>query len=76
MCQLKEMTDAEKYFFHKLTLEVKNVLKESQYKRLTTGKGILYYTGRILPNQKKKHHRKNHTSKERLTNQNIFLYQL
>ena len=36
-------------FFRKAMLEVKNFLKESQYKVIVTEKeGILYYTGRIL----------------------------
>lgn len=37
------------FFFRKAMLEVKNFLKESQYKVIVTEKeGILYYTGRIL----------------------------
>ena len=41
---------AENYFFKKATLEVKKFAKPSQYEKISTeAKGILYYSGRILP---------------------------
>ena len=48
----EEIKSAENYFFKKATAEIKHFLKENQYKRISKERdGILYYTGRILPNQ-------------------------
>ena len=48
----EEIKNAENYFFQKATAEIKHFMKENQYKRISKEKeGILYYTGRILPNQ-------------------------
>ena len=48
----EEIKNAENYFFQKTTAEIQHFMKENQYKRISKEKeGILYYTGRILPNQ-------------------------
>ena len=48
----EEIKNAENYFFQKATAEIKHFMKKNQYKRISKEKeGILYYTGRILPNQ-------------------------
>ena len=49
----KKINLAKLYFFKKVTSEVKQFLKPSQYQQITTEKdGILYYNGRILPTEK------------------------
>ena len=46
----KEIAEAENYFWHKGTEEVKQFVKAEKYKHLSTEvNGILVYTGRILP---------------------------
>ena len=46
----EEIHEAQEYFFRKATLERKHFLKKTTYKNITEErKGILYYTGRILP---------------------------
>ena len=48
-----EIRDAQQYFFQKATQEVLNFTKESEYTNISTMKdGVLYYTGRILPEQR------------------------
>ena len=47
-----EIEEGRKYFFRKATAEVKEFSKKSDYEKISTEKdGILYYTGRILPEQ-------------------------
>ena len=47
-----EIQRSENYFYHKATEEVKELSKPSRYERISSEKDkILYYTGRILPNQ-------------------------
>ena len=47
-----DIKNAENYFFQKANAEIKHFMKENQYKRISKEKeGILYYTGRVLPNQ-------------------------
>ena len=47
-----EITDAYNYFYEKATQEVLKFAKEDEYKNISKmNKGILYYTGRILPEQ-------------------------
>ena len=48
----EDIKNAENYFFQKANAEIKHFMKENQYKRISKEKeGILYYTGRVLPNQ-------------------------
>ena len=48
----EKIKNAENHFFQKATAEIKHFMKENQYKRISKEKeGMLYYTGRILPNQ-------------------------
>ena len=48
-----ELNDAKQYFFKKATQEVLKFTKESEYKNTSKMKdGVLYYTGRILPEQR------------------------
>ena len=48
-----ELLDAKKYLWRKATLEVKEFANKNAYcKKSKEIDGILYYTGRILPNQK------------------------
>ena len=48
----EEIAAGRNYFFKKATAEVKEFAKESDYQKISTEKeGILYYTGRILPEQ-------------------------
>ncbi len=43
--------EAEMYYFKKATEEVRHFLKPNQYENICTeANGVLYYTGRILPN--------------------------
>ena len=47
-----EIRSAEQYFFRKATLEVKKFNQVSRYEKISKEKDtILYYTGRILPEQ-------------------------
>ena len=47
-----EVKQAQNYFFLKATLEVKEFVKETRYKKISKEiDGILYFTGRILPTQ-------------------------
>ena len=47
-----ELNDAANYYFRKATLEIKHFLKKESYMSISQGKDtILYYVGRILPNQ-------------------------
>ena len=49
---VKEIAAAKEYLFKKATAEVKHFAKESEYKNISTEQNdILYYTGRILPEQ-------------------------
>ena len=48
----EEIAAGRNYFFKRPTAEVKEFAKESDYQKISTEKeGILYYTGRILPEQ-------------------------
>ena len=48
----EEIHNAKKYFFQKATQEVQHFSKESEYKNISKlQNGVLYYTGRILPEQ-------------------------
>ena len=48
-----EFADASKYFYYKATEEVKKFCSTNVYEKISQeNEGILYYTGRILPNQK------------------------
>ena len=48
----EELDRASNYFFRKATDEVKKFVKEDKYMYISSEKnGILYYTGRILPDQ-------------------------
>ena len=46
-----EIQLAENYYFTKATAEIKHFLKKKHMKNLTETDGILYYTGRLLPEE-------------------------
>ena len=47
-----EITQGRNYFFKKATEEIKGFVKRTDYEKISTEKnGILYYTGRIMPDQ-------------------------
>ena len=49
----EDITDSENYFFKKETSEVKELVKENEYQKISFQKdGILYYKGRILAREK------------------------
>ena len=48
----EELAHGKNYFFRKATAEVLQFAKESDYRKISTEKnGILYYTGRVMPEQ-------------------------
>ena len=48
-----DLKEGEDYYYRKATAEVKKFLKPSQYQKISREvRGILYYTGRILPDDK------------------------
>ena len=48
----EDISKAENYFFKVATKEVKQFVKENQYKKFSSEKDdILFYTGRILPSE-------------------------
>ena len=48
-----DLKEGENYYYRIATAEVKHFLKPTQYQKISTeANGILYYTGRILPDDK------------------------